>query len=377
MANQLAQIWPSQLMFFSSGFAYASWGVGIAVIDSKFKLSHNQLTIILFIVSAGAIVTMMPAGKLIKLFGSKSICHIGGLLQAALISQIMRIDDFHSLLFVLFGFGMANALFDTAMNTQAFNLELALNTSLLSGMHGWFSLGGIIGAGLTSLWVGFNYWIGYIFYLSSLLTLFITYINYHRLIIDLPSSTIKLNISTPQSNDLYFISLLGFIALLAEGAIYDWSTIFMRDIVNADQFWIGLGYVCFSIGMMLSRFFGDRIRTLKGDILILQGSACMAAIGLTIITFEPSLLFSGIGFFLTGLGVANLIPILFKMAALKTNKNAGEGIAYVSRIAYLGFFIGPVAMGYLAAEFELSFALKTIALSIFIITLTAHRAAFK
>jgi predicted MFS family arabinose efflux permease len=360
MQAKLPPVWPCKLLFFSSGFAYAVWGIGIAIIDKKFALNSQTLSVALFAVSGGSIVTMSPVGRLIARIGSSKVCEIGALLQAILMSAIMRVSSYESLLFVLFGFGVANAVFDTAMNAQTVAVEHQLNKSLLSTMHGLFSFGGICGSALGGLCVGYALAIEYAFNLSALLTLTSIFINRRYLI---PDSTVSdsEHLKQTEKTTLRLIGALAFLALLAEGAMYDWTTIFMRDVAQANSGWIGSGYTSFSAGMMSGRLVGDRLRMIYGNTTVLKISAYLVVLGLVFALVKPAVLNSILGFALVGLGCANFIPILFKAAARTHPRAAGEGIAYVSRISYFGFLIEPVVIGMLASEYGLSFAFILIA----------------
>lgn len=373
MSKPSAAVWPGRMLFFSSGFAYAVWGVGVAVVDRKFALSTTALSLALFAVSLGAIITMQPAGRLISRLGSAQVCQIGALLQAVVISLIMQADSYPLLLLLLLAFGAANAVFDTAMNAQAIAVEALLNRSLLSTMHAMFSLGGICGAGLGSVCLEQDWPMADLFYLSALLTLIFSLMA-GRFFSPDPLMANSEQSQQPQHNrSLILVAWLAFLALLAEGAIYDWSAVFMRNVVLAQGFWVGSAYASFSVGMMIGRLFGDRLRTAYGDALVLTTSGGLAVLGLILVLIEPIVLLSVIGFAGVGLGCANLIPILFKAAANANHRVAGEAIAYASRIGYLGFLLGPVLIGFLSSQFGLLLALATVGLCALLIALLAKR----
>lgn len=370
MSKPSAAVWPGRMLFFSSGFAYAVWGVGVAVVDRTFALSTSALSLALFAVSLGAIITMQLAGRLIARLGSAQVCQIGALLQAVVISLIMQAASYPQLLLLLCAFGAANAVFDTAMNAQAIAVEAQLNRSLLSTMHGMFSLGGIGGAGLGSWCFEQNWPLANLFYLSALLTLILNlmagrFFSHDPVIVNSEQP------SHQHNRRLILVAWLAFLALLAEGAMYDWSAVFMRDVVLAQGFWIGSAYGSFSAGMMIGRFLGDQLRTAYGEVLVLTASGGLVVLCLILVLIKPILLVSVLGFAGVGLGCANLIPILFKAAANADHRAAGEAIAYVSRIGYLGFLLGPVLIGFLASQLGLLLALATVGVCALLIALLA------
>jgi len=284
---------------------------------------------------------------------------------------IMQAGSYPLLLLLLLAFGAANAVFDTAMNAQAIAVEAQLNRSLLSTMHAMFSLGGICGAGLGSVCLEQDWPMADLFYLSALLTLIFSLVTGRFFSPDPPLVANNQSQQHQHNRSLILVACLVLLALLAEGVMYDWSAIFMRDVVLAQGFWIGSAYTGFSVGMMIGRLLGDRLRTDYSDVLMLTVSAGLAVLSLMLVLIEPIVLVSVMGFAGVGLGCANLIPILFKAAANADARHAGEAIAYASRIGYLGFLLGPVLIGFLSSQFGLLWALATVGLCALLIAVMA------
>lgn len=361
--------------FFISGFTYAIWGVNIPLIDEKFHLSTFELTQMLFTVAMGAVVTLFFIGTLIHQFGSKLICQWSATLLAFTIPWVMIMTNYHALLLILTLFGVLSAAFDTAMNTQVANIEDTLKISLFSTMHGMFSVGGMAGALVGSFCIvhafpSENSWI-----LSSIFILLISLTGSRYLLGDRLIQTSS-DISTKQSKSMLMpvLGALAFLGLFVEGAMYDWTSLFMQHVVTTDTVWIGVGYANFCIGMMIGRFSGDAIRKCLSDASLLQLSGLIACSGFCMILLSTNSHFIVLGFLLIGLGNANFVPILFSAGARNNISSAAKGIAYISRIGYFGFLLGPVIIGFFTTQFNLKIAFVFIALCCFVITMCAKRA---
>lgn len=361
--------------FFISGFTYAIWGVSIPLINEKFNLTTFELTLMLFSVAIGAIVTLFFIGNVIHQFGSKLTCQWSAMLLTFTIPWVMIIPNYHVLLFILALFGALNAAFDTAMNTQVVNIEHELKISLFSSMHGMFSVGGVIGAMVGSFCIAHavsseNSWI-----LASIFILWINWIGYPYLLSDPLIGQASSDILTKQSKFILMpiIGVLAFLGLVVEGAMYDWTSLFMRDVVDADAVWVGMGYANFCIGMMIGRFSGDAIGKYLGDVTLLQSSGIIACGGFGMVLLTTASYFIVLGFLLIGLGNANFVPILFAAGARNHIDSPAKGIAYVSRIGYFGFLLGPVIMGFLTTQFNLKMAFVFVALCCFVITIFAKK----
>jgi fucose permease len=262
------------------------------------------------------------------------------------------------------------------MNTQVANIEHELKISLFSAMHGMFSVGGMVGAMVGSFCIAHDFSSEKSWILASIFILLISSIGDRYLLNDSCIYKASSDIPTKQSKSMLMpmIGALAFLGLVVEGAMYDWTSLFMRDVVNADTVWIGMGYAGFCIGMMIGRFSGDAIRKFLGDATLLQISGVIACSGFGVVLFTTASYFMVLGFLLIGLGNANFVPILFAAGARNHIDSAAKGIAYVSRIGYFGFLLGPVIIGFFTTQFNLQTAFLFVALCCFVITICAKRA---
>jgi fucose permease len=164
------------------------------------------------------------------------------------------------------------------------------------------------------------------------------------------------------SRALLGLGALTFAALLIEGAMGDWTAVYLRHEVGMDAGAAALGFAAFSLSMAACRFAGDAITHRFGAVPLVRFSAVVALCGLLIALLLRSPFPAVAGFALVGIGMANLIPILFGTAARSRPADPGAGIAAVATTGYLGFLAGPPAIGWLADYVGLTWALGVLAL---------------
>jgi MFS family permease len=165
--------------------------------------------------------------------------------------------------------------------------------------------------------------------------------------------------------------------MAAEGTMFDWSGIYFQKIVEAPKGLVTLGYAAFMGTMAMGRFFGDGLVLRFGRKELLQASGITIAIGLLIAVFFPTLLMATIGFLLVGFGVSSVVPIVYSQAGKSEKMNAGMALAAVSSIGFLGFFIGPPLIGFIAEAFGLQWSFGIIAVLGFGTTILAGITNFK
>lgn len=366
----------TMLLFFICGASYATWGIHIPTIQQRFALSEALLSVAMFAVAGGAILAMSGLGRWIARVGSHAASRYSGLLLGATLALILLVPTYSVLLLLLLLFGAVNAGLDVAMNAQAVTVEKQLERPIMSSLHGMFSLGGMAGAAVGGLLLeaGITPWqhclgVGALTALSAWLASRFLLPDGHAPDADAVTT------EPPRASANRLVWALGglaFLGLVAEGGMYDWSVIYLRDTVHASNAWSSAAYAAFSGGMALARFGGDRLRARHGSVTLLRYSAALAFAGMLLALLWPSAAI--IGFGLVGLGAANLIPVLFAAGARIPGTAPAEGIAGVARLAYIGLLLGPVMIGALAHASNLQTALGLIALCTSLIGLLAHRA---
>ncbi|KGX75574.1 putative membrane protein [Burkholderia pseudomallei MSHR435] len=176
-----------------------------------------------------------------------------------------------------------------------------------------------------------------------------------------------------RSPALWALGAIALVALIAEGAMYDWATVYMRDVVLASPAFSSAAYAAFSGGMAAARFAGDAVRARFGAPQLVCASATLACVGMIAALALPSPFVALAGFTLMGLGLANMMPVLFAAAARIDGIHAAEGLAHVAGLAYFGLLFGPVAIGAVTQAANLSVGLSIVALCAALVAIVAPK----
>ena len=362
-------------LFFVNGATFATWGVHIPTIKARFGLSDAVLSLAMLAVAGGAIAAMGPVGRWVSRAGSAHVSRYGGLLYAAATVAILATPAFWLLVPMLLMFGMSNASFDVAMNAQAATVEHSRTRPAMSAMHGMFSLGGMAGAAFGGLMVTLGVAPLAHAALMAALTASVAWFTLPALLDDHPALPAAPHHQDHADRALWLLGVMAFLGLIGEGSMYDWTSVYMRDVTRAPAGWVSLGYALFSGGMATGRFTGDSLRARFGDAATLTASAWTGFAGIVLAIVWPVPAAALAGFTLMGFGAANMVPIFFAAASRLPGVAPAEAIARVARFAYVGMLLGPVLIGGVAHLSDLRYGLCVVAATMGWIALAGSRAA--
>jgi predicted MFS family arabinose efflux permease len=185
---------------------------------------------------------------------------------------------------------------------------------------------------------------------------------WRKLLVSVPArATAQRSMFAMPSGTVILLGLLCLSVFLAEGAMLDWSAVFLRSARGLDISGAGLGYAAFSVAMATGRLFGDRITTALGPTRVVRYGGLVAAAGFVLATSLPWAATSLAGFVLVGLGASNLVPALFSAAGRIPGTAPGISIATVTALGYSGMLAGPAVIGFIADASSLPIALSGIA----------------
>ena len=339
------------LVFFLNGLAVASWAVRIPAVREALKLSDGTLGLVLLAAAVGSLVSMPIVGRLCARHGSSRVTTWLSLLFACAVPLPALAGSTETLVLALFSFGATNGGLDVAMNTQATTIELAYRRPILSSFHALWSVGSLLGAGIGALFAGFE--VAPAVHLGLIAALIaVAFVGCARYgladahepsEVGLPSSRLRL------SPALLALGGVSFCALLGEGAIADWSALYLRDGFKATSGVAATGFVAFQISMAALRFAGDGLRARFGDARVVRISGLVAALGLGVGLLVHQLWAALLGFAFVGAGFAVIFPAALGLVSkLGTRSSSGPAIAWVSAVAYAGFLVGPPLIGLLS-----------------------------
>lgn len=363
------------LIFLVCGLALSSWAPMVPFTKERLGLNEAGLGTLLLFLGAGAIVMMPVTGFLIKKYGSRKVILFAGVALAFFLPLLLTLSHPVSMGMALFFFGAALGAVDVAMNDQAIRVQHLYDRHIMSSFHGFFSIGGLFGAlGLGALIkTGLSPMTAAIIIAGLLL---IIILSQHKYLLPYVSATTKrekVAFSWPKSPVIY-LGLMCFIAFLAEGAVLDWSAVFLQFNRGFAIEWSGMGYAVFSVAMAVMRLSGDKlVNRMKPGNVVVYGSL-VAAAGFFIAVFIPSSGGALIGFVLVGLGAANIVPIFFSAAGNMPHTPVHVALPAITTIGYAGQLAGPALLGYVAYLSSLPIAIGLIGVLLLIISITyRHR----
>jgi len=354
--------WASRAQFFSSGFIFATWGVHVPTVKAHYGIDEAQLGLAMLAAGAGAMFGLTSAGRWIGRHGPRRMAALCGCIYALLLAGLIAMPGYFFLLALLAVFGLVTSVFDVAINAEAAQLELLGGKPLMSGMHGMFSLGGMAGAasGSAALAAGLGTQ-AHLMWVAAAMVLMVAAASWRML----PRPPAARDASADHSfrlprGVLAVLGVLAALGLIAEGAIYDWSVLYMQQELGSPQQQAALAYASFSAAMAAARFGGDAMRARFSPAALLLGSGLLAAAAMTLVLLTDLPWLALIGFAGVGVGFANVVPILFGASARVPGVEPATGIAAVSAVAYLGFMAGPAVIGLLARATSLTAALYVV-----------------
>lgn len=361
------------VIFLITGALYATWAVNIPGVRDALNLSAAQIGLALLAVGIGSLISMPLTGGWTGRWGSHQITRF--LVVAAMLSLIppFFMPDLLTLFLALVLLGFLNGALDVAMNAQGVTVEQGVGRPVMSRLHAYFSLGGLLGAGLGTLLVGRLPMTTHIL-LVAVVTALAGLLAGRFLIPDRPAPAPRADGSPPVrllSPAVLLLGALCFLGMLTEGANYDWATLYYRDVLGVPGGNAGIGYAAFVAAMTLGRWFGDRLRTRLGDQTIVRGGALLAALGLALVLLTRHPAAATLGFTLSGLGLSNVVPVMYGTAGHALH---GRGIATVATVGYGGFLLGPPAIGFVAEHAGLPAALGLAAAGAALVALLGGRA---
>ena len=260
---------------------------------------------------------------------------------------------------------MAGSSYAISLNSLTATIEKQDGVYIMSGSHGFWSLGGMVGSATGS-------------FIAALVHNPILHISVLVLVIQIIQVRLKSEYffrkgeqpltgkrKTNKIKPLFIIALIGLVVMVSEGAIADWSALYLKKIVLLDIKYIGFGYSAFSFAMMIGRFTGDSLSKKLGSWQLITWSSFIGIIGfLLVLILNP--FFTLPGFFIIGLGFSVIVPEVYRLASNVDGVKTADGVSFIAATTNIGFLVGPVMLGFIAEfrSLHLSFIVLTMWVSL-------------
>jgi len=362
------------LLFLLYGVILGTWTARIPAVKHRLGLSDSALSVGLLAFAAGAILGMQVSGRVVDRFGSRTVMFPAVLLDALLLMAPAFAGNLAVLACCLVAFGLVHGTLNVAMNVNAVEVQRAYGRPIISSCHAVYSVGGLLGAGVGGLFAGADLSAAVTFVSVAGAVLAVAAVD--RLLV-LPTVA-QWAAATPAdaagtdgtqaegaparrvgllAPGVLLLGTLVFCCLVGEGAAADWSTVYLRDNLGAAEGLATVGYAAFSAMMVAGRLVGDRLTARFGPVLLVRACGVLAAVGLAAGLLVGAPLAGIIGFGCLGAGLSCIAPQVFSAAGSRDPAVAGQAIARVAGLGFLGFVVGPVVIGFTARLVGLPHAL--------------------
>jgi MFS family permease len=344
--------------FFISGFGYSSWTSRIPVVKESLKLNDAHFGTLLFMMPVGLIVTMPFTGKLLDHFRSRVIMLYGALIYNVVLVCLGFSPYAWVLAIVLFFFGASRNLMNLSMNAQAIGVQALYSRSIMSSFHAVWSLAGFAGAAVGYVMVTMHIIPAWHLLGVSLLLSALTLYFYRDTLDQQPDKNNRRPIFSLPPKGMLVFSLICFGSMACENTMYDWSGIYIKQVLHGSNGMATMAFVVYMVAMTTGRIFGDRVADRFGIRFVLRSSGILIFSGLLITVVSPFIPLTLTGYLLTGFGVSCVVPFVFSLAGKIPMSNPGPALASISSIGYLGFLLVPPMIGYVAqlSSLRISFA---------------------
>jgi predicted MFS family arabinose efflux permease len=362
-------------LFVVNGAVIGVWVSQIPAIQRRFDLSPGVMGLILLCMSVAVIVVVPIAGQAVARRGSAPVAVAGGV--ACLVTVTLPVLAPHPALVAagLVLLGASSAAMDVAMNSHGVAIEAASERPVMSSLHAGWALGGAAGAaaGAAGTALGLDGRVTVAVVAAALAVLLAACARH------LGAGSTAEGADAPRfalpSRGVALLAALCLLTMMTEGAMADWSGIYMDSDLGASAALAAVSYAVFTAGMTVGRLVGDRINRRIGPVHLLRGGALLTAAPLAVMLLGGSAALALPCLFLVGLGVANGVPLMFSAAGRRPDTAPGPGIAAVSSTGSIGFLLGPPLIGFLAGATSLPWALGVLVPAALAVLLLAGRAA--
>ena len=349
----------TRAFFFIGGFGSASWAPLVPVLRERLAIGDDVLGLLLLCIGIGSLATMPLSGALSARLGCRRVLVATGILFACILLAVTLVDSLWTAVPVILVFGALMGCLDVVINVAAVIVEKGIGRRIMSGMHAFWSLGGFVGAGLYGVWVGV---LGLTAFQSTAIAAGIVLaltVGFGRNLIPYGGGGGSL-IAIPRGI-VVFVGITAFIAFLSEGAVMDWSGVYLTVVRGMDLALAGVGFSVFSAAMLTMRFLGDRVVQRIGQRPVAVGGALLTLVGILLIMFAPMDALLYFGFFAIGIGSANIVPVFFSLMGRQNVMPIGTAVSAVSTMGYLGILAGPAAIGFISSATNLQTAFGMLA----------------
>lgn len=349
----------TRLLFLLAGFSAAAWASLVPVAKAATGVNEGQLGLVLLCLGIGSLLAMPVSGVVSTRHGCRKVLMVCGVALCACLPLLASVQNVFTLAAALFFFGAMIGTFDCVMNIQAVIVERDSKRPLMSGFHGFFSLGGLLGATTTSAIMDLG--VSPFATVSGIAlagVLLLMTIRRHVLPYGNPAEGPPF--ALPRG-EVLFLGMLCMTVFLVEGSMMDWSAVMLAENHGMPVAQAGYGFAAFSLTMTFGRLTGDRIVARVGRRSVVTVGGLLAMGGILLATLVPLWQAALLGYAMVGLGCSNIVPVLFTAVGRQTSMPQSVAVPAMSTLGYAGVLAGPAAIGFIAHHSSLPMAFLLVA----------------
>jgi predicted MFS family arabinose efflux permease len=353
--------WATRAQFLHLGTIAGVWGVHVPSLKARYALDERWLSYALLATSVGSLLTLVFAGRVVGRLGARNTTVVAGWCVCAALATLLVLPGLAPLFVAMLVVGAGESVYDVAINAEGTTLEQLSARPIMSGLHGMFSLGAMLGSATAALLLRAQ--IPAPTQLAAVAgVLAVSMALWSRGMLAVHparSDESEVHFSWPRGA-LLIIGILIFLGMLAEGVMYNWSVLYVQQELQTPQERAALAYVAFAGSTAAMRFAGDWVRARVAErtmLFVLPTISAVAMLAILVIA-RPWPAIAGMG--VVGIGLATIVPIFYNAATRVPGVSRAAAIASVSSIGYLGFMVGPPLIGGIADATTLSSAMAVL-----------------
>ena len=361
-------------LFLLNGYVVGNWAPMIPEFKARLGLDEAVLGLMILVVGAGSLVLMPVVGAAIARDGSQRVARMTALGLSPMLVLVALAGNLWVAGAVLFVLGGLIGGLDVAMNANAVAVERGMRRAIMSSCHGWWSMGGLIGSASGGMLLA---WLGPVGHAAVVCAASLALLAgaWPRLLHDRPKAgAAKAPLRLPRTLLPWLIGVVALFCMIPEGAVLDWGALYLQQELGASTEVSGLAFAAFSATMAAMRFSGDPIREWLGARLALRVSTLVAMAGLMLAGLAPTAGLAVAGFAFAGLGIANMVPIVFSAAGNMPGLPPGIGLSLVTFLGYSGMLFAPSLIGFVAGRVGLATIFASLPVLYILVLAMSHHA---
>lgn len=366
----------NRVAFMVIGVLEAAWAPLVPYVKSAFAIDEGTLGLLMLCSGLGSVCALPLSGFFVNHFGAKRVIYVSGLLMAFALLAISLLINIWLTGVMLMVFGGCTITIDVAANMNGVSIEYKTGRQLMSGFHGGYSLGTLIGAGAMSVLFTLGLMPKWAVVICMMFTLLALVFGCRDLLSEEELVSCS-PVGKPRKSTSYIppmvvvVGLLCFIMYASEGAVMGWSAIFVSQERGVDMSMAGFFYTAFAVSMTIMRLCGDKTVNRLGQRFVVAGGALLIAVGFMTVVLVDSAVAAVVGFAVAGCGAANVVPQLVSFAARIRGMAVHNIISFINALGYSGILFGPLMIGFVGERYGLHISFVGIAVLVLIVAVVS------